>query len=59
MMMVRTAEDPTGKLIDRDICKFNQFGDVRVCTDWDTGASSREMKNSSGQLYKVGNEWTS
>ena len=55
-MVVRAAEDPTGNVVKRDICKFNKFGDVRVCTDWDTGASSREMQNSSGQWYKVGNE---
>jgi hypothetical protein len=55
-LMVRGAEDPNGNLVRRDICRFNQFGDVRVCTDWDTGTTSREMKDGSGNWYKVGNE---
>jgi hypothetical protein len=54
-MMLRTAEDSDGKLIDRDICKFNEFGDIRLCTDWDTGATIREMKNTNGDWIKVGN----
>jgi hypothetical protein len=55
-MMLRIGEDATGKFIGRDVCTFNEFSDVRVCIDWDTGTTIREMKNSSGQWYKVGNE---
>jgi hypothetical protein len=54
MVMLRTQEDPSGKLINRDICSFNSFGDVRTCADWDTGASSREMKDAGGNWYTVG-----
>ena len=52
--MLRMSEDPFGKLISRDICSFNSFGDVRTCADWDTGAASREMKDAAGNWYTVG-----
>ena len=52
--MLRTVHDPRGQLINRDMCSFNSFADIRVCTDWDTGASSREMKDASGDWYVVG-----
>jgi len=52
--MLRASEDPFGKTIMRDICQFNSFGDVRTCADWDTGATSREMKDSHGNWYTVG-----
>jgi hypothetical protein len=55
-VMVRSVEDPTGQLIKRDICSFNEFGDVRVCTNFDTGAKSREMKNERGDWVQVGTE---
>jgi hypothetical protein len=50
------SEDQKGNLVSRDICRFNQFGDVRVCTDWDSGITIREMKDSKGDWYKVGDE---
>ena len=46
--MVRTAEDLDGKILSRDVCTFNQYSDIRVCLNWDTGNSSREVKNGSG-----------
>jgi hypothetical protein len=54
--MVRATENANGKTIDRDICKFNDFGDVRLCTDWDTGATTREMKNQNKEWVKVGDK---
>jgi hypothetical protein len=55
-VMLRMAEDPNGKMISRDICAFNDFGDVRTCIDWDTGISIREMKNKNGDWIEVGKE---
>jgi hypothetical protein len=55
-MMVRAAEDKNGGVVRRDICRFNQFKDVRVCTDWDTGVTIREMMDRKGEWYKVGDE---
>lgn len=45
-----------GKIISRELCSFNKFGDVRTCVDWDTGASHRDMKNNKGEWYKVGDQ---
>jgi hypothetical protein len=55
-VMVGRGEDANGKTLTRDICEFNKFGDVRVCSDWDTGETIREMKNGQGEWVKVGNE---
>jgi hypothetical protein len=52
-MMVRLSEDLNGKITGRNVCVFNEFGDVRTCTDWDSGVSLREMKNSSGDWIAV------
>lgn len=54
-MMVRRSEDDTGKMVSRDLCDFNDFGDVRTCVDWDSGTKIREMKNSRGEWITIGN----
>jgi hypothetical protein len=55
-VMLRITEDRNGKPISRDICEFNEFKDVRTCTDWDTGTSIREMKNKQGDWIEIGKE---
>jgi hypothetical protein len=52
-MMVRTTEDPSGKMLQRDFCSFNDFGDVRTCTDWDASKTTKEMKNSKGEWISI------
>jgi hypothetical protein len=52
-MMVRVAEDVNEKIVSRDICTFNDFGDVRSCIDWDTGVQLKEMKNAAGNWYAI------
>jgi len=52
-MFLRQAEDMRGKLLEREVCEINAFGDVRVCVDWDTDAKSRDMKDLKGHWYKV------
>ena len=44
-IMLRSIEDENGKQLRRDICTFNQFGDIRTCSDFDTKAKTREMLN--------------
>jgi hypothetical protein len=55
-VMLRMSEDPNGKIVSRDVCEFNKFGDVRTCTDWDSGVSTREMKNKKGEWVEVNKE---
>ena len=55
-VMLRMSEDTIGSPISRDICTFNEFRDVRTCSDWDTGALIREMKNKQGDWVKVGDQ---
>jgi hypothetical protein len=54
--MLRVSEDMTGRLINRELCEFNSFGDVRVCTNWDTGEKDRDMKDSKGEWYAIADE---
>jgi hypothetical protein len=54
--MLRVSEDINGKIIDRQICTFNSFKDVRTCVDWDTGAGHRDMKDDNGNWQKVADE---
>jgi hypothetical protein len=42
-MLLRVAQDPDGKMISRDICSFNEFMDIRTCTDYDTHVTTKEM----------------
>jgi hypothetical protein len=54
--IVRTEEDANGQIIVREICGFNQFGDVRVCADFDRGTSQRDMKDANGNLTKIADQ---
>jgi hypothetical protein len=48
-----SRQDINGKIIQREICTFNSFGDIRSCMDWDTKATHRDMKDSKGAWSKV------
>lgn len=54
--MVRTTEDANGKIIAREICDFNPFGDVRLCVDWYRGPSRRDMKDANGNWQKIADQ---
>ena len=55
-MIMKVTEDMDGKMLRREICSFNSYGDVRSCVDWDTGAGHRDMKSRNGDWEKVSNE---
>ena len=42
-----------GKTIERELCTFNNFGDIRSCLDWDTNVTHRDMKDAKGVWTKV------
>jgi hypothetical protein len=54
--MVRATEDSNGRLISHEICGFNQFGDVRVCVDFDRGTTHRDMKDANGIWSKIADQ---
>jgi hypothetical protein len=56
LLMLRTEEDLSGKTVAREFCEFNKFADVRVCTNWDTSATHRDMKDAKGNWSKVADE---
>src|SRR5262249_39658241 len=55
-LFLRRAEDMHGQPREREVCEINAFGDVRVCVDWDTNATSRDMKDGKGHWYKVADQ---
>jgi hypothetical protein len=42
-----------GKTIERELCTFNDFGDIRSGLDWDTKATHRDMRDAKGVWTKV------
>jgi hypothetical protein len=53
---VKVVKDMNDKIISREICSFNDSGDIRKCFDWDDGSTHRDMKDSKGNWYKVADE---
>jgi hypothetical protein len=55
-VMVKVTRDLNEKIILREVCTFNTPGDIRLCLDWDAGTKHRDMKNASGEWFKVADE---
>ncbi|WP_314952067.1 ATP-dependent Clp protease proteolytic subunit [Bradyrhizobium cosmicum] len=56
LSMVKVTKDMNDKIIRREICSFNNSADIRTCYDWDQGTAHRDMKDSSGNWYKIADE---
>ena len=56
LSMVKVTKDMNDKIIRREICSFNNSVDIRTCYDWDEGTAHRDMKDSSGNWYKIADE---
>jgi hypothetical protein len=41
--MVRSTQDPDERVLERDICSFNEFMDVRTCVNFDTHVVTKQM----------------
>jgi hypothetical protein len=54
--MIRIDEDSSGKIIAREVCGINPFGDVRLCADWDRGTTHRDMKDANRHWSKVADQ---
>jgi hypothetical protein len=53
---ILARENAQGTMIEREICTFNDFTDIRTCMDFDSKLSHRDMKDSKGVWQKVGDE---
>ena len=51
--VVLSRQNVDGKIIEREFCTFNNFGDIRSCLDWDTKATHRDMKDAKGEWTRV------
>jgi hypothetical protein len=56
MTAVKVIKDMNDKITSREVCSFNDTGDIRKCTDWDSGSTHRDMKDTKGEWYKVADE---
>jgi hypothetical protein len=50
---VTTVEDMSGKVVRREVCKFNMARTVRACFDWDTLEKSHSAKGKDGRWQWV------
>jgi hypothetical protein len=55
-MAIKVVKDMNDTMIMREVCSFNDTGDIRLCFDWDKNTSHRDMKNAKGEWYKVADE---
>ena len=56
MTAVKVIKDMNDKIISREVCSFNDSGDIRKCFNWDDGSIHRDMKDTNGNWYKVAEE---
>jgi hypothetical protein len=56
MTAVKVIKDMNDKITSREVCSFNDTGDIRKCTDWDSGSTHRDMKDTKGEWYNVADE---
>jgi hypothetical protein len=47
------VQDGNGNVTRREVCESNSSEDVRECTNWDTGAKYRDMKNTKGDWVQT------
>lgn len=52
--LLKVTEDEDGHVTTREVCQFNEFGDVRFCVDWDNGKTHKDMKDSNGNWSEIG-----
>jgi len=52
-MVLMSRQNIDGKTIEREICTYNNFGDMRSCFNWDTKATHRDMKDNKGVWSEV------
>ena len=50
---VLSRQNIDGKIIQREICTYNDFDDVRSCVNWETNETHRDMKDSQGVWAKI------
>lgn len=55
-MAIKVVKDMNDTLVSREVCSFNEPGDIRLCFDWDKHTSHRDMQNAKGEWYKVADE---
>jgi hypothetical protein len=55
-MAIKVVKDMNDTLMAREVCSFNEPGDIRVCFDWDRKNSHRDMQDANGQWHKVADE---
>ena len=53
--LAKVTENLDGVLIRREVCEFNQFGDIRTCLNWDTKEIHKDMKDAKGNWSEVSN----
>jgi hypothetical protein len=54
--IAKVTRDMNDRIIRRELCSFNPSGDIRICLDWDTQRTHRDMQDSKGNWSKIADE---
>lgn len=54
--MIKVTRDINDKILRKEFCTFNPSGDIRLCLDWDTQRTHRDMQDSRGNWTKVADD---
>jgi hypothetical protein len=46
--LATVVQDGNGNITRREVCESSTSEEIRDCTDWDTGAKYRDVKNTNG-----------
>jgi hypothetical protein len=52
-VILKVTKDARDNVLRREMCTFNETGDIRVCLDWDRNTKHRDMQNAKGDWYQV------
>jgi hypothetical protein len=51
--LATVIQDGNGNISSREVCVINTAEIIRDCTDWDTGAKHRDVKNTKGNWVQT------
>ena len=55
-MLVKIERDLSEKIVSKELCEFNSYGDIRRCLNWDTNVFRSDMQDKNGKWFKVSEE---
>jgi hypothetical protein len=54
--LIKVTRDMNDQIIRKEFCTFNSSADIRLCLDWDTQRTHRDMQDAQGNWTKVADD---